>query len=382
MIQTVRSTGNVTAVRRVVDIAKTIDVLEPDSAPLTQLTKKIEKKVAINPDFKWLEEESLTRTATAAATTTAGVTQVAVTTGQGVRFRIGDIVNVPSTGEQLLVTGVSTDTLDVTRGTNAGTVAAAGVAADATLLIIGNTNEEHATKRAMLIGDQTEKTNYTQIIRTPFGASRTAQNSEMYGGRDIKHQRMMQLIEHQKDIERTFWFGAPKLFTGGTHYRRATGGVDYWISTNAQNASGAVTEQEFTDFLRTGFRYGSKTKWLFAAPLLVAALSFWGHSKLMVTPREKTFGIAVQQWLSPFGLVNVVLSNIFTETSTYSGYGYLIDPEQLKYRFLSNSDTVLKTNIQANDADGEEDEYLSEVGLHFSQEKKAALLYGITSYSA
>ena len=51
MISVARSTGNVVAVRQVVDIAKKIDVLEPDSAPLTQLTKKIEKKVAINPDF-------------------------------------------------------------------------------------------------------------------------------------------------------------------------------------------------------------------------------------------------------------------------------------------------------------------------------------------
>jgi hypothetical protein len=42
----------------------------------------------------------------------------------------------------------------------------------------------------------------------------------------------------------------------------------------------------------------------------------------------------------------------------------------------------LKTNIQANDADGEEDEYISEVGLALSQEKKDALAYGTTSFSA
>lgn len=44
MITKTRDTYNVTAIRRVVDIAKKIDVLEPDSAPLTQLTKKVEKR--------------------------------------------------------------------------------------------------------------------------------------------------------------------------------------------------------------------------------------------------------------------------------------------------------------------------------------------------
>lgn len=382
MISTVRSTGNQLAVRRVVDIAKKIDVLEPDAAPLTQLTKKIEKKVAVNPDFKWMEEESLVKTGAAAATITAGITQVSVTTGQGVRFRIGDVVKVVATGEQVLVTGVSSDTLDISRAW--GTTVAGSVAADGVLLIVGNANEEHATKRAFKIGDQSPKTNYTQIFRTPFGESDTSANSEYYGGKDRKHIRMMQLIEHQKDIERAFWFGEPKEDTTGTHYRRATGGVDYFISTNAQDASGALTEAEFDTFLRTGFRYGGATKWLFASPLIVSAINFWAKTtgQLTMTPKDKTFGINVKQWQSPFGLVNIVLDNMFAETTVYSGYAFLIDPEMLMYRYIANRDTRLKTNIQANDADGWEDEYITEAGLHFSQEKKAAVLYNVTSFTA
>ena len=92
MISTVRGTGNVTAVRRIVDIAKRIDVLEPDAAPLTQLTKKIEKKVAINPEYKWLEEEALVKTDTVNYSTgyTAGASSIAVDTGS--RFRAAVII--------------------------------------------------------------------------------------------------------------------------------------------------------------------------------------------------------------------------------------------------------------------------------------------------
>ena len=87
------------------------------------------------------------------------------------------------------------------------------------------------------------------------------------------------------------------------------------------------------------------------------------------------------EYLTPFGTVNLVTMNLFTEVTLYSGYAYLIDVEGLGYRYLDNSDTKLKTNIQANDADGQEDEYITECGLQFNNEKKSALLYNVTSYS-
>lgn len=380
MISTLRNTNNVLADRRVIDISKKIDVLEPDSAPLVQLTKKLGKRVAINPKFNWMEEESLDRVDAVNYSTgyTSGATSIAVDTGT--LFRAGDVVKDVNTGEQLLVTAVSSNDLTVTRAF--GTTSATTITDNDVLLIIGSAYEEGATKGTPKVGDQTEKTNYTQIFRTPFGITGTADASEMYGGKDLKHQRMMQLIEHQKDIERAFWFGEPKEITSGTHPRRATGGVDYWISTNLTDAGGTLTEIEFENFLRTGFRYGSKVKWLFAAPIVVAAVNFWAKGALRLAPKDKTYGLSVMQWVSPFGLVNIVLNNIFTEVTTYAGYAYLLDMEGKEYRYLSGRDTRLKTNIQANDADSEEDEYISECGLEHRQEKKDALLYNVTSYSA
>lgn len=379
MITTLRSTANVLADRRVIDISKKIDVLEPDSAPFLQLTKKLSKRVAINPKFNWMEEESLNKVdqVNNAAGYTAGATAIIVDNGN--RFRAGDVVKHVASGEQMLVSSVATNTLTVLRGW--GTTAAAAFVDNDFLIVVGNANQEGAVKRDFKVGDQVEKTNYLQIFRTPFGITRTADDSEMYGGNDLKHQRMMQLIEHQKEIERALWFGEPKEDLTGTHPRRATGGVDYWIATNLTNAGGTLTETEFEDFLRTGFRYGAKTKWLFAAPLILSAISFWAKDNVRVAPKDKTFGISVMQWLTPFGLVNIVLQNLFTETTTYSGYAYLLDLEGKDYRYLSGGDTRLKTNIQDPSADGQEDEYITECGLEHRQEKKDAQLYNVTSYS-
>lgn len=380
MISTVRSTGNVTAVRRVVDIANKIDVLEPDSAPFLTLTKKISKRVAINPDFKWMEEEALVKTDAVNYATGYTTTETSVVVDDGTKFRGGDVIKSVASGEQMLVSSVSTNTLTVVRGW--GSTAAANIANDAVLLIVGNANAEHASKRTMKIADQTPRTNYTQIFRTPFGISRTAENSEMYGGKDLKHQRMTQLIEHEKERERAFWFGEPKEDTTGAQPVRATGGADYWISTNATNMQGTMTEAEFEGWLRTAFRYGSKTKYLFAAPIFLSAISSWAKSALFVAPKDQTYGINIKQWLTPFGTLNIVLQNLFAETTVYAGYAYLIDIDGLEYRYLANSDTKLKTNIQANDADGEEDEYLTECGLGFNNEKKSAVAYNVTDYAA
>lgn len=60
MIQAIRSTGNVLAVRRVVDMSEKISVLEPDSAPLTQLTKKWARKLpSIQTSNGWKRNPSL-----------------------------------------------------------------------------------------------------------------------------------------------------------------------------------------------------------------------------------------------------------------------------------------------------------------------------------
>lgn len=378
MITTVRTTGSLNAIRRVVDVAKKIDVLEPDSAPLTLLTKKMDKRVAVNPEFNWMEEASLVKSDQINhAAYNAGETDLVV--DDGTKFRGGDVVKVVATGEQLLVSSVSTNTLTVVRAW--GVTTTTNIPDDSVLLIVGNANAEHATKRAMKIGDITKKTNYTQIFRTPFGISRTANESDTNGKNDLAHQRMMQLIEHQKEIERAFWFGEPKEDLTGTTPRRATGGIDYFISTNATDAGGGLTEAEFDGFLRTGFRYGSKTKWLFASPIVVSAISFWSKVKLVTSNDDKSYGVSIVKYVTPFGTVNIVNMNLFTEVTLYSGYAYLIDIDCLAYRYIANSDTKLKTNIQDNSADGEEDEYLTECGLEFSQEKKCALLYNVTSFS-
>ena len=71
-----------------------------------------------------------------------------------------------------------------------------------------------------------------------------------------------------------------------------------------------------------------------------------------------------------------------TGTAKYGGYGILMDPQSPTYRFLAangkNRDTKLRRDIQANDADSWQDEYLSEIGMEYRMERWSRLMTGVT----
>ena len=67
------------------------------------------------------------------------------------------------------------------------------------------------------------------------------------------------------------------------------------------------------------------------------------------------------------------------QSAVYGGYAIGVDPQSPRYRYLKGRDTKLRRNIQANDADAWQDEYLTEAGLEFKSEKWNFLLTGVTA---
>ena len=293
----------------------------------------------------------------------------------GSYFRAGHIIRNTDTGEQMLVTAVSTNTLTVTRAF--GSTAAAAITDNDSILIIGDASAEGADSPAVKTTQESKVTNYTQIFRTPFDVTETADASEMYGGRDLSYLRKKHGIEHKKDMERAFLFGEKKEDTSGTQPRRTTAGLNSYVTTNRTDASGALTEAEFETFCRSLFRYGSKKKTLFASPLVVSAINSWAGAKLQVVPSDKTFGISISQYVTGHGTLNLVKHDLLEQD--YSGYAFGVDTSNVMYRPLR--DTSLKMNIQDADSDTQKDEYLTEAGLQVNLEKTHAVLYGVTSYS-
>jgi hypothetical protein len=336
-----------------------IFLLEPSKAPLTLLTSKINKKAVANPQFKWLEDElipSVDRINAGTLTSTA----TEITVDNASYFRVNSILRVQRTGEVMRVSAVGGTTLTVARSW--GGTAAAALLDNDSIQILGGAAAEGATSEDSKTTKSVTKDNYTEIVRSPFEFTNTELASDLYGQDDLAYQQMKVGIEHAVDIEKKIWFGEKAEDSSIAAARRSTGGFDEVISTNSSDFGGVFNMVTFFSFAEDVFRYGSESKVLFAAPSVVSNISLEGIKYLEMVPSDETFGLSVQRLLTPHGVLMIVKHNLF-EGDTYGKRAYVVDLDNVGYRFLKGRDTKLKTNIQANDKDARKDEYLTEMGL-------------------
>jgi hypothetical protein len=350
---------------KVIEMDDDVFLYEPDKAPLTLLTSKVSKKAVSNPIFNWLEDEripTLDRVNQAAGATSVATT---FTVDNGDYFRAPGLLKVQRTGEVMYVTAVDgANTVTVVRGW--GSSAKAALVDNDQLTILGANQGEGSTSPNSKTTKKVKKTNATEIIRSAWELTNSEIATELYGPQDVAFQQMKVGIEHAVDIENKLWFGEYKEdvagAAGNSVSTRTTGGFDEVISTNDSDFGGVFNMVTFFSFAEDVFRYGSNSKVLFAAPSVVSNISLEGIKYLELVSKDQTFGLDINRLLTPHGSLMVVKHNLF-EGDTYGKRAYVVDLDNVGYRFLRGRDTKLMTNIQANDKDSRKDEYLTEMGF-------------------
>lgn len=358
--------------QRKLDVFDKIQLLEPDKSPLVVLLSRLRRSKAMSPKVEWLEDFLLPKTTLNTAIDSATDTSIGITAGEGDYFKVGDLIKDIRTGEVMRVTATSANTLTVTRGFS-GTAAATAVGDE--LLCVGHASAENSNAPQLITTVVANQFNFTQIFRTPFGGSRTVDSSELYGGNNRSYDRFKMGIEHLKDIETAFFFGLRKEDTVTVSGRplRTLGGVEQFVTTNVTtlDSSGLDSTTDLEDFLRTGFRFGNSSKFLFASALTIQKINELALGKIFTVSKDDVFGLTIMKYISSHGEVNLIKSKVFEGPQT-KGMAFLVDIENLGYKYMD--DTFLRTNIQANDADGWADEFLSEVTLTCMMEKTHAIL--------
>lgn len=357
-----------------IDIGKRISLLEPDVQVLTVLSRDAETEATVATKFKWVEDEAKPRFDTAAAAWGSGAVSGEVTHGSS--FQQYDQVLNTRTGEQIRVDSVAGNVLTVTRAI--GSVAAAFLEGDE-LYIIGTAQPENGTSKEARSKTPTLGENNTQIFRTPWEISGTAENvGYMVMPKEWDRLEQNAAIEHAKDIELSLLFGRKSATTAGSTEDRTTGGVLSFITSNQTDAGGTLSESEFNGFLAQVMRYNSRKEALgMCSSTGISALNKFPAAKQITKNDESTYGMNVTQYTSPFGTLKVVYHKLM-EGTKYGGYIIVVDMEEVKYRPLTNRDTKIRPNIQPPDQDGRKDEFLTECGLHFGQQRKHGLISGIT----
>lgn len=369
-----QTTTNILSNQLAIDIGKRISLLEPDVQVLTVLSREANTETTVATKFKWLEDEAKPRFDTTSAAATSTAKEIGVVHGS--YFTQWDQVINTRTGEQFRVDSVANNTLTVTRGI--GPTEVAMLESDE-LYLIGTAQPENDTSKVSRSKTPVLVENNTQIFRETYEISGSGENVDyMVNPREWDRLQQNAAIEHAKNMELSLLFGRKSATTPGATEDRTTGGVLSFVSSNQTDAGGTLSEAEFNAFMLQVMRYNSRKEALgMCSGVGLSALNKFPASKQITKSDESSYGMNVTQYTSPFGILKVVYHKLM-EGSKYGGYIIVVDMEEVAYRPLKNRDTKIRTNIQPPDQDGRKDEYLTECGLKFGQQRKHGVISGIT----
>ena len=401
-IQGIRHTDNFVTDQRPKNWREGVLMLEPNGkAPLTGLSSGLKNQSTDDPEYNWWTKTLQDQRLVADSDETSGATTISVT-ADAQKLVKNHLLYVEETGEVMRVSAdpSSATSIDVERGfsgtTAAALNAATGTGVNPNLLVIGTAFEEGANAPSGLNFDPVKLYNYTQIFRNALEATRTAMKTRLRTGDQVKEAKRETLQYHTIEMERAFFWGARNEATQNGKPIRTTGGIRYWVENNAsaniRNQGGAATDLETLEsWLKDMFYWGSQEKMGFLGneALLTIQQIIRKNADYELVQGQKEFGMNVSRLMSPFGtlvLKSHPLFNYSTGGSNNSGdyYGfnsslYVLDMENLRYRYLSDSDTQYKPDRQSNDLDGMKSEYLTECGLELHHPETFFIINGLTN---
>lgn len=381
-----RSVDQIVAQRVVPDVKNEILFRRPNASPVTVFTKAIRgKKEATQREFGWLFKDEYPRLSSVAdgAGISAAATTLNVPAGEGARFGANYVVMNLRTREVFRVASVATDALTIVRLSNPQAMDNGDP-----IEIQSSAFEDGSGKGALKSIAEVYDFNYTQIIRTAWGYTRRDKNTTLFGGRDPRTEKDWQTTKHAQDIERVLLFGRRFKRTGANGKEETySGGAEFFIRTNKWDLNGQIpTFEQFNRYLEAvmaegegGYvQKGEATKYLVHAPSWATLFDTWWMNKIQYTTDDKNLGLKIGFVQTSHGRLGLIKHPMLIGPY-HGGFAFVFDFNHMKYRPHAGGDTMLREGIQNPDVDGEENEYLTDVGLEFENEAAHGLIYGAPS---
>lgn len=407
MVNGVFTTGNVNQDLRVRDVSPSIAYTAPRiaqilffsarmaPAPMTNAFGVMEAgargvsaniRTVTNFKYEWPEFESKTNTTQVNNGGGYNSAATSIVVDDASIFAPNDLVDVVASGEMLEVLTVNTSTNTITVTRSWGATAAAAIADNAYLLIIGNAFSENAPNVIQPQKNPTLNYNYIQDTRHGFAGTYVLDRSELYYGDQRSFLRKAFLIDHQKYLEASYLFGQKNDGTGSDGSpKKTTSGILEYVTTNVTDVAGVLTKAAWNSWLRDIFTFGSPEKIVFASPLVAGAVSSFAAdnsgppvSQIWVVNNAKEFGLNIMTYTTKFGTVHLVMHGMLTG-SVYQGYAIAMDPENLELARVRNGFFLnLREDIIKDGAHRWVDEYATYHGFTYKAEKTAGVLSGVT----
>ena len=383
-----RGTGDWAADERPKNFREMILWRNPNgSAPLTAMLSRMSSERVDDPEFNWWEEElkqvrlQVNGVINTVTETTIVVDAESATQSGALNLVAGDVLLIETsdatTAEVVRVNAVGSDTaFDVARA-QAGTSAAA--IPDGTWITkIGNTYAEGSTSPDVSQRNPTKKTNYAQIFKTAYEITETAKITRTRTGDPLKNDKKRKMFDHSVALEYAFIFGKPFETTGSNGKPiRYTGGLRHFISSNVTVFSTTPTETTFLNAIQPVFDFdagGGNERIVFCGNGALTSLNRLAKNGMQIRTDSvvKVYGMELQKWVLPQGTLGFRTHPLFNTHGYYTYSMLVVDPSAIKYRYMR--DTKPQDNIQANDADEQKGQWLSECGLELHHERTMAYL--------
>lgn len=353
------------------DVEDAIYLLSPFDVPLqTALDgagrSALSTGTVMEKKYEWQDEALLVQRSRLNGAITNVATTLAVTTGDGIKFAIGDVLLLES--ELVRVTGVSTDTLTITRSYASSTAAAH---ADLVVVVcVGQALPEGSDPGAARAVDRTNRFNYTEIFG-PWLVHTTGTEDAIakYGlrGTEFDHQAANRLKEMFVTLEQTLLYG--ERFEDATNKWRTFGGLRYWITSNVDSSTTTLTETALLDRLQTSYDNGGNIDRIVVGSKQKRVISQFNATLIRYNQNESDRGQIVENYDSDFGRQMVILDR-WVRTSDL----FAFNRDQAEIVTLR----PFQFEMLAKTGDAKKGQLVGEKGMKFRRESHAMRFSALT----
>lgn len=331
-----------------ISFAQAITRLMPNgTAPLFGLTSLLKDETASNIEHGYFSKAMIFPYATLNGAVADGVA-TSFTVVANTDIVPGDLLQVDSTGEIVLVTAVpSATSLTVQRGV--GTVAAAAIADEVTLRTIGNAFEEGSVRPNAVAIIAERYVNNTQIFRNSWAVTKTAATiPQIAGAGYVSESKQDCAALHAMAIEKALFFGQKFMGTRNGQPFHTMEGITARIQAAAPGnivTLGATTNwtqleaaldptlQTVTDpkggNIRTMFVGGTTRRVIHHIARL--------NSTYQITTSETSWGLQIDTIRTPRGTFEMIehpLFNAYGKTSTWAKMAVICDLNAFSLAYL------------------------------------------------
>ena len=299
------------------DVSDIIGIVSPHETPLLDHLGDA-KKPASSTVHEWIEDALVPNTGAIDDATVTG-SDTTFDVAEVGPFQEGDLIRPGNSTEVMIVTGISGDTLTVSRGY--GSTSQATLADGMALTILGNAALEGAEAPAARFTSRSRKQNYTQIFTAGVEVSGSMQASQQHGIADeVDYQKQERMRELLRDLENTIINGVAPASgqQGSATVRRTMNGIIHSIATNTftpgaggmpSGDSGALDEALLNAALRAVWDQSSGTiDTIVCGGAQKRKINAFATGSRAYLPEDTTYSDMVSVYESDFGVARVILS--------------------------------------------------------------------------